>query len=299
MENLERRRLPSFFVVGPARTGSTWLHRVLTRHVGLPHGIKESNFFSTNHGRGFDWYYALFAGCPVTMPLGEICPEYFYHPAARERIATMIPGARITFTFRDPVERLYSHWKVLVHYGMTKASFAEAVADPDSPRHRKIFEASRYAHHFRSWREIFTHDRLLVMLYTDLKSDPQGYLDKFCDFVGAPRFRLDQTSAAKRVFALDRAPLSHHLAQNARHLRFRLMNRRAFRTVSLLERVGLWQLLAAGGKRFPPLDRKLEEQLRNHFEPEVDELEKMIGRDLSAWRSSRAERGRGATGSVA
>ncbi len=122
MAELAGRKLPSFFAVGPGRTGSTWLHRVLTGHAGLPHGIKETNFFSTNHRRSLDWYCALFDGYPSTMPIGEVCPEYFNHPLARGRIAAMIPRARITFTFRDPVERLYSHYKVLIHYGMTKAS---------------------------------------------------------------------------------------------------------------------------------------------------------------------------------
>ena len=36
--------LPSFFIVGPPRTGTSWLHQVLQPHTCLPR-VKETRFF--------------------------------------------------------------------------------------------------------------------------------------------------------------------------------------------------------------------------------------------------------------
>src|SRR5271170_6528478 len=48
--------LPSFIVVGPPRTGTTWLHEVLTDHVNLPGPTKETRFFDLHFDRGLNWY---------------------------------------------------------------------------------------------------------------------------------------------------------------------------------------------------------------------------------------------------
>jgi hypothetical protein len=39
-----------------ARTGTTWLHRMLEGHVDLPQGDKKTQFFTTFYSKGIDWY---------------------------------------------------------------------------------------------------------------------------------------------------------------------------------------------------------------------------------------------------
>jgi hypothetical protein len=50
--------LPSFFILGPPRTGTTWLHEVLRNHAELPSPTKETRFFDVHFHRGLDWYRA-------------------------------------------------------------------------------------------------------------------------------------------------------------------------------------------------------------------------------------------------
>ena len=56
-------RLPDFIAVGPPRTGTTWLDRVLRGHVGLPAGVKETQFFIWRYSLGIEWYAAHFRDC--------------------------------------------------------------------------------------------------------------------------------------------------------------------------------------------------------------------------------------------
>lgn len=122
----ESVRLPDFIVIGPPRTGTTWLHRVLEGHVGLPAGIKETQFFSWNHGQGLQWYHSFFRDIPLALPAGEIAPACFDHPEARERIAALIPHCRIVCTLRDPVARLYSQYKAWHRVGRLCAAASSA-----------------------------------------------------------------------------------------------------------------------------------------------------------------------------
>jgi hypothetical protein len=43
------------------------------------------------------------------------------------------------------------------------------------------------------------------------------------------------------------------------------------------------------GEKFPPLDDVLERSLQRRFEAEIEDLEELLGRDLSVWRRSLAQ----------
>src|ERR1700753_1105916 len=70
-------RLPSFIVVGPPRTGTTWIHEVLHRHATLPGPTKETRFFDLHFTRGLKWYLSHFSKANEGRPLGEVAPTYF------------------------------------------------------------------------------------------------------------------------------------------------------------------------------------------------------------------------------
>jgi hypothetical protein len=168
-------RLPDFIAIGPPRTGTTWLYRALAGRVGLPRDTKETDFFSAHYAKGMEWYLEFFRGCKAELPMGEISPNYFAAPQAPERIAKEIPGCRIICTLRDPVDRLYSFYRLMRHNGWTRATMAE-LAESATP----ATEGSRYAYYLARWRERFGAERVLVVLYDDLERTPQRFLDTIC-----------------------------------------------------------------------------------------------------------------------
>ena len=275
------RELPNFIAVGVGRSGTTWLHDVLTGHVGLPDGVKETDFFLRNYGNGINWYKSFFHHCAPGQPIVEICPTYFSSADARRRMKLHIPDCRIICTFREPVERAYSHYKLMRHNVWTRASFEEVV-----DRSKEIAEMNRYAFNLIGWQQSFGRDNVLIRLYDDLQEDPQGYLDAVCDFININHFPL-ASCVSVRLNSFPTAPRNRRLAQNARHVRDWLRRRRAYRLDRLLEQAGVWGFCFDGGERFPPLERELEERLRERFLPEVEALEQLIGRDLSAWKTDR------------
>ncbi|MGO9604459.1 MAG: sulfotransferase family protein [Candidatus Binataceae bacterium] len=283
------RRLPDFIAVGPQRTGTTWLHKVLTGHIGLP-TIKETDFFSKYFDRGLDWYLAFFSKCPAGREMGEIDPNYFGIPQAYERIARTIPQCKIVVSLRDPSERAWSSYRIMRRDAWTRVGFEETVA-----RNDVIRESSRYAFHLDNWRRLFGSERVLVMLYEDLETDPQGYLDRICEFIGAPPIAVaGMPVATERVNTVTHAPRSRRLAQNARNARDWMRVHRWHRAISILDSIGVWKFVFGGGEEFGAMDPEAEARIRAHFLPEVEALEAMLGRDLSAWKYPRTGRDRSA-----
>ena len=274
-----RGRLPDFLGVGPPRAATSWLDAVLRGHVGLPREIKEVDFFIENYARGIDWYMSYFRDCDPNLPAGEICPSY-YSPIGRERIALHIPHCRIICTFRDPVEWRYSFYKLALRNAWTGDDFETWVAQNPVNAHSGL----------KAWCETFGRDRVLVMIHDDLETDAQSYLDRVCDFIGIARIAIAGSPIAeRRINTFSAPPRNPRLARRARKLRDWLKSREAYGTINLLGRAGLWRYCFEGGEKFAPLSPEVEARLRDRFRPEVEALEDLIGRDLSAWKNPRGD----------
>jgi Sulfotransferase domain len=284
--NKSTARMPDFIAVGPGRTGTTWLDAVLRGHVGLPLRVKETEFFTKYYAQGIDWYARLFRHCQADKPAGEVCP-YFGSEEARDRISRHIPGCRIICTLRDPVDWAYSMYRTLRYAARIRnVSFEEAIA-----KYSLIMRGDRYVANLSAWMSAFGEHRVLVCFYDDLRSDRQGFLDRVCDFIAIPRISLDGVDISPRdQNSSTRAPRNLHLARKARRLIDRLKQRQMYRTINALDRVRLWDFCFGRGEKFPPLDPAIERRLRDHFLPEIEALEAMLGRDLSAWKRPLAAR---------
>jgi LPS sulfotransferase NodH len=273
-------RLPDFIAVGPPRTGTTWLYRALSGHVGLPRDTKETDFFSANYAKGLGWYADFFAECDPHQPIGELSPNYFAAAEAPERVAGHIPGCRIICTLRDPVDRFYSFYRLMRHNGWTRATLEELAADSPAA------EANRYANYLGRWRERFGAGHVMAALYDDLEANPQGFLDSICEFIGITPIPLaDSPLLTKRVNRVTQGPKIAAVAEQAWRLRRWLEARGARTAITLLRKAGVWRFSFRGGGEFGPLDPDLDRELRARFLPEVEALEAMLGRDLSAWKT--------------
>jgi hypothetical protein len=112
---------PSFLVIGGVKCGTTALHRYLCDHPKIvPAWDKEIHFFDQNVSyieRGPNWYHAKFPP-PFRLGVGrqtfEATPSYLYQfPRCAERIYNYDPRLKLIVLLRAPVERAYSHWKML------------------------------------------------------------------------------------------------------------------------------------------------------------------------------------------
>ncbi len=273
-------RLPDFLAVGPPRTATTWLDAVLRGHVGLPAGAKETHFFARNYGRGIDWYAAHFRQTDPGQKRGEVCAAYFENPEARERIQRHIPDCKIICTLRNPIDRLYSYYKLMRQGGKTDLPFEQAVR-----AHGKMLRFSRYATILRAWQANFGEANVLAVINDDLDCDPQSYVDQITSFIGAESITLaSQPTSLDRRNRIETAPRNMTLARAARSARSWLGANSFYHTRSIIGRAGFWRFCSEGGASFAPIDPHTRSWLQEQLANEIEQLEDLLGRDLTAWK---------------
>jgi hypothetical protein len=276
--------LPEFFVIGPPRTGTTWLHNVMQEHVNLPKTVKETEFFDRRYSKSLAWYRKRFDPVVAGLPIGEMAATYFYSTQARERISQLIPHARIICTLRDPVERLYSLYRIRCASGSVRCSFPEAIA-----KDRELIESSRYRFHLDRWIELFGRERVLVLLYENFAEDPQGYVGEICRFIGIPPVTISQSQSSRRAKASDVLPYPRfgRLTHMAVRVGTGLNANGRTHTLALVRKLGLrnWVLKDASFTP-PPLDPEFAEELREQMRPEVEAVEALLQTDLARWKAT-------------
>lgn len=279
---VDERMLPSFFVIGPPRTGSTWLHEILNAHALLPNPSKETRFFDSHFQRGLPWYLAHYKINAEGRKVGEIAPTYFASSAARERMAETVPGAKIVCVFRHPVERVVSLYRLKRAYGLIPWSFDEALE-----RDAELLDSGKYASTLKLWQRSFGASRVMVGLYDDLRENPQPFVDRLVDFIGVSRFKLPRYGRVHDSENMTH-PRSYYRTRSALFVADWFKARRLDPLVAAFKRSRFKRFVLGGGPPFPPMPAGTLAQLEEKFRPEVEELEKLLHRDLSTWKKAQA-----------
>ena len=170
------RRL--YVVLGPQRSGTTWIYRFLSALPGVAttRDVKELEFFGRNYPKGWRWYLKQFdAGA---TPLLDVSSTYIHSPAARDRIsAANIDG--VIICYRDPVDRIRSlHRHCVIHHGAA-TDFGTAWRDNGA-----YLTSSLYWANYQWWADAVGEDRVLVLDFAVLTADSTAYAAELCQFVG-------------------------------------------------------------------------------------------------------------------
>ncbi|HUA32611.1 MAG TPA: sulfotransferase [Candidatus Binataceae bacterium] len=274
--------LPDVIAIGPPRTATTWMHRILKGHLNLAESVKETRFFDLRYANGMAWYAAHFRNARAGLPTAEIAPTYFYSSDARFRIAERLPDVRIVATFRDPVERLFSLYKLKCASGKITDSFEAAVESDDEMR-----ESARYGYHLAEWISMFGRNRVLILIYEDLLSDPQTFVDQLCDFVGIERFEVDADMQQKEnstdAAVAPRMAWWTKLGVSASEW---MRSHRFDRTMAVVRATRVRRLFFGSGPELPTLNPTFVRELHKQLRPQVEAVERAIGHEIPAWRPS-------------
>jgi sulfotransferase family protein len=275
------KALPNLVVIGAKKSGTTSLYHYLASHPDIwMSREKELDFFvaERNWSRGLGWYRRQFN--PGAVVRGEVSPYYTALPQHRgvpERMASVIPDARIVYLVRDPIERLVSHYQMEVAIGRERRPLAAAIAN---------LSESRYVAQGRYWMQLdpylrnFPPEQVLVVdqdelghnraaalrrVFGSLGVDPDFVSQDFDEvhFPGMARRR--RRPVAKAILALDRA-VGDQRSNNARR---RVPARiRAMLTVPL-ER--------------PALEPVLRARLEELYAPDAARLREHTGLRFGSW----------------
>jgi hypothetical protein len=184
--------LPDFAIIGQRRCGTTFLYHLLSLHPHVERALKkEPYFFSASFDEGVEWYRQYFPAPRMKegrMTItGEASP-LMANTRVPERMASVIPDARLIALLRDPVDRTYSDYQQVVRKGRETRPFEEAVGlDENGPDDEAPYVMrSLYADQLQRWWEYFGKDQLLVLKSEELYESPAETLKVVLDFLGLP-----------------------------------------------------------------------------------------------------------------
>jgi hypothetical protein len=123
---------------------------------------------------------------------GEASPTYMPHPAVPARIAEYNPDIKLIFILRDPADRAYSHYKMLLRLRKETRDFRGALERGLRSRNRKRHYLQRglYAEQIENFAEHFPWRQMLFLKNEDLLSSQRATLARCCRFLGVPRFNF-------------------------------------------------------------------------------------------------------------
>ncbi len=270
--------MPSFIIAGAMRSGTTSMTRWLDEHPDVYMATpKEVHYFDRNYERGLVWYQQHFAGATSERAVGEATPNYLYDEQALRRLAVDIPGVSLIVLLRDPVERAYSHYQHRVSRGGEQLSFEHALAAEEERltqgaldrAHFSYADRGHYLEQLQRLLRLFPRESVLVELFEDLRDDPVRTFQRTAAFLGIDASHVP--AGVGRQINSYQSFRSHSLRRFGRRL-----PPKAAKLVGKLNRVHK--------NGYEPIPAEAQARLVAAYEPERDELARLVDLDLSCWR---------------
>ena len=296
--------LPNFLLIGAAKSGTTALHAYLQQHPDIfLASPKELRFFSYTGPypedleekyihRGvttLEEYQRHFEDPGSARIIGEASPMYLYTPGTAERIKNLIPDVKLLAILRNPVDRAFSAFThALRDWTETEASFEEALKkEPERIRAGwgilwHYTQAGFYAQQLRRYYDIFNKDQIKVVLYDDLAADAMSLCQAVFEYLGVDASFEPDLSKRPNVSGFPKNSVFHQFMErlfmkdNAIKRISQQLFPKAFRrrVMESLRRINM-------EKRAMP--ESIRQDLISLFREDIQQLERLINRDLSHW----------------
>jgi hypothetical protein len=267
--------LPTFFIVGAPKAGTTSLHAYLAEHPEIAMStIKEPMCFATdNWADRLGEYRDLF---PVEAAVrGEASTAYGAHPWQPEipdRIKSTVPDAKIIYMVRDPVPRTLAHYAQNVWDDFPVRPFDELMDDLEHPMNMPVW-CSRYATQLQRWLDRYPAEYVLVLDQRDLLEHRAETLRRVLAFLGVDAgFRSEAWDATHNTAVTHRRP--NRVA--------RALGRRG---IAAAEHGRLPWLLSSPVPK-PTLSPEQRRGLEGVLRPEAERLQKLSGVNVERWTLS-------------
>ena len=272
--------LPTFILVGAMKGGTTSLHQYLDAHSQICMSTpKEPNFFVAGSEKGLEWYRQCFQG--DAQEYGESSTSYTKYPefsGVPERMHRLLPGVKLLYLVRDPVERALSHYQHNRIHGRVTGSVDEEFLPVEESHY---LQTSRYHMQISRYLEHYSREQILIVESEMLREERDQVMNTIFDFLGvetkvdASGFETEYHATAEKL----NPGVSSFLQET--------------RVGKVLTRVGQTLLPDALVKRGldifrgdverPSLEGIVREQVYDYLRKDVEQLRAFSGKSFDRW----------------
>jgi hypothetical protein len=279
---------PNFFIVGAPRCGTRSLYTYLKGHPDIFMSAEKELFFFDSDLRekqklSMEQYLGHFSAANGQKKIGEATASYLRSQSAAQAIKAFNPSAQIIIMLRNPLDVMHSLHALGLYSAEPITDFATALeADTARTGREKIGyrEFTHYPEQIQRYFDQFGRENVHIIIYDDLKTDAAGVGRNTLRFLSVREdiaLKFSRENSNRKT----RSPRLEHLLYYPPA---------SLRTLSNLIppqiRRRVWgKLLRLNGTIRPreTMDPQVRKQLQAEIVPGVDQLSKMLARDLSGW----------------
>jgi len=308
--------LPTFLIIGAAKSGTTSLYQYLGQHPEVYMSPeKEPHFFAfKDHPLNFKGpgdgkiierttpslpeYQKLFEEAEPSMAVGEASPSTLYIPVAASRVAHHLPEARLIAILRNPIDRARSNFYTMLIQGREPCSDFETALQKEKARiaanwsmfwHYK--QIGFYHAQLSRFYDLFDHSQIHVCLFEEFIDDTVRVVQDIFRFLNVDPTFVPDTSTRHNPSGQPRSWILHWLLQLAgigtkvrETLPSALTKEIGERARPIIRQIRRWKkgLIQKNLER-PSLSDETRTQLQDVYREDVLHLQDLIDRDLSHW----------------
>ncbi len=280
---------PNFFIVGAAKSGTSSLYYYLKKIPGIYMSTKkEPHYFSYTSISDDDpfrkpirdkkKYLKLFANAKDEKIIGEASTSYLGDPKAAELIHKILPNARILISLRDPVEKIFSGYLMVIRLGISKTSFHEQIQKDLNQNefsiHSLRLNSALYSKHVKRYCDIFDSKQIKIIIFEEWIKNSENNMKEILKFLDLKILLHDFKEEVYNPYQIPRGKLltSIRTNNNLRRASRRILpqSARTFLRNNFFVKKGVK----------PKLEEEDRKLLTNFYIDDVKKLQTLLGRKL-------------------
>lgn len=270
------KKIPSFFIVGAAKSGTSALWHYFQKHPDIfvtnDISIKELGYFSNQYGiNDKNKYLNFFAKAKDNQIAGEVCHAYLTSVESASWIKKEVPNSKIIIILRNPIDRAFSlfNWMIMEGYENV-GNFQEALKLENNRKNKKMqhsfiqnymyFESGLYYEQVKRYIDVFGKTNVLIIAYEEFKKDQLVHINRIYTFLGVSNIddiEYESINKSKAVISV-----------NAQYLMRKLLIR--FRNRPRLRKVVLFLMKKnTTSKKLKKISKELKNELKEKYRNDI------------------------------
>jgi hypothetical protein len=248
---------------------------------------KETGFFFENYERGLNWfseqYFSHYEG---ESEVGEASAGNMLHREVAPRIKKHCPEAKLIFVLRDPVERIWSHYRFDINIGSLPptADFSELIRDETSDWRETMIELGMYHEQLVHYASHFDDEQMHILLFDNFAENTEHVVRQLFQFIGLdPTVAVGTEEAHNETSHLRNEALYQALYSAWEPVRQRLPNAALEALFGVRSTVRGW-FFRSDSTSTPTMREEDRRYLGELYAEPNAELASWLGRDLSHWK---------------
>ena len=194
-------RVIDFIIAGTMKGGTTAGITNFSKHPEISMYKEEIHYFDImeNYQKGINWYKSHFNYSKKMV--GDKAPDVMYQDICLELLQLVNPHVKILLFLRNPIERAYSHWKMLRDSFGLKRSFEYVVNDEINNRwgENRTYKVSFWGHvlqrglyfeQIKRMLKYFPIDNIYISISENIRHNMDSEYQNIFKFLGISEFHI-------------------------------------------------------------------------------------------------------------